>query len=508
MRGKQVVEHRLADHHDLEVERYRLGFQGDRRRVAHELGQRFDPDLAVDQRPLELFPGIGLGQQLAGVDDQEAAVGLVQRARLDQREVGDQGAEPGGMLDPSDQVGDHRRVLDDHRRAVGIAVVDQDVDLVPLERGRLVAAGQLVGVPHQVGDRLAATLARRVGRGAQEVVDVVDDVVLDPAEESDHLGQVVERFAHRADQVRNHGPGDFAIELDQLLARLFLPGGGAAHGLGHALLQRLDVLAVAGPLLLGQLVEHFGLDRLAVAPRREHEAVGAAQDQDALLARRLLQLAEGFLVALLERLLDGGAARLVLVGFEGTRDAGAQVAQELDHRRAQRQGPARRQPQGDRLVRLVEIVDVADVGRLGHVRRRPFEEVADDAVLAGAGLSQAEQVVALALDADAEADRLDRAGLADDDVGRLDLVGGLEAEAGGVASPPQRCGREGAHVRLFDLGGHGSPSGKVSVLVLDALHVGVGETEMVTDFVNQHISDHGVERRVGGTGIPQDWLTI
>ena len=103
---EQVVDHRLADEHHLAVERDRLRVQG--RPVAVSpicCGQVLDADLAGLEAALERVPGVGLGQQVARLHHEEAAVGAVQGAGLDHGEVGDQGAELGQVLDAADQVG-------------------------------------------------------------------------------------------------------------------------------------------------------------------------------------------------------------------------------------------------------------------------------------------------------------------------------------------------------------------------------------------------------------------
>ncbi len=57
--------------------------------VAQRLRRRLDADLAELQGALEGLPGDRVGEHLERVEDQVAAVGAVQRAGLDQREVGE-----------------------------------------------------------------------------------------------------------------------------------------------------------------------------------------------------------------------------------------------------------------------------------------------------------------------------------------------------------------------------------------------------------------------------------
>ena len=87
-------------------------------------------DVAGVERPLQRGPAVIAGQQLLRVEHEVAAVGAVQRAGHQEIEIGDQRAEPRQVLDPADQRLVRRVVLVDDRRAVLLAVVDDDVDLV------------------------------------------------------------------------------------------------------------------------------------------------------------------------------------------------------------------------------------------------------------------------------------------------------------------------------------------------------------------------------------------
>ena len=78
---EQVVDEGLADEHDLGLEGDGLGVERGRHGEAHLLGDVLDADLAGLEGPLEAVPGVGLQQDLAGVEHEEAAVGLVQAPR-------------------------------------------------------------------------------------------------------------------------------------------------------------------------------------------------------------------------------------------------------------------------------------------------------------------------------------------------------------------------------------------------------------------------------------------
>ena len=81
-------------------------------------------DLLAQQRAFQRRPAQWLGQQVAQIDHQRAAIGAMQAARLDQPEIGHQRALHREMLDAADQVAQRRMHLLDHRRAgLAIAVV-------------------------------------------------------------------------------------------------------------------------------------------------------------------------------------------------------------------------------------------------------------------------------------------------------------------------------------------------------------------------------------------------
>jgi len=128
-------------------------------------------------------------------------------------------------------------------------------------------------------------------------------------------------------------------------------------------LHLLQVLLDALALRLGQRLEQFGRQHLAVAPRRQGQPHRRSQHGDALRLGLALQLAEGLLVPLFELLIDYVSPRPVVVAFEGRRQCGAQLFDEPFHRLAQPGAASRRQLQAARLLRVGKVVDVAPVGR-------------------------------------------------------------------------------------------------------------------------------------------------
>ena len=93
-------------------------------------------------------------------------------------------------------------------------------------------------------------------------------------------------------------------------------------------------------------------------------------------------------------------------------------------------------------MRLLEVEQVAPVGRHVAPRRFALEKGAYDRAPAHAFGPHCEQVVALARDADAEADRFDGACLAEHLGRRGQFRGGFESELARIAGAPQRLRRE------------------------------------------------------------------
>ena len=206
---QQVIQLALADQDDLDVERDRHGVERHRVDQRQHLAERFDPNLARTQGAFQTLPGIRLHQQLVRVEDEIAAVGLVQCARFDEGEVGDQGAEVFDVLDPADEVGVGGVIGRHHRRAGEAVAIDQDVDLVAAETGRR---------------RQGETVQQRWRlRGFAEFVGVLDEVGLDVVEIGAHGLDVGVFVAQLAELVFHRQAGKLAVEGAQAGAFLALP---------------------------------------------------------------------------------------------------------------------------------------------------------------------------------------------------------------------------------------------------------------------------------------------
>ena len=341
----------------------------------------------------------------------------MERAGLDEREVRDERAEVGAVLEPAHEVRVRRVLLEDHGGAPLAAAVHEDVHAVAVEE--------------RARRRQERQRGLAVG-GAAEVLGVRDQVLLDAVEVAPHGVEPREPLAQLADELPRRRRGDLGDERLVLRARLALELAEPPERLLHRVLEAPRAGREALPRRLGQRVELLAAQRLAARRRRHGEPGRAAQHGEAGLARRRLEAPDLLLLALAEALEDLRFLALELLALEGPRQPRLALLDEPGHllgelapapgRHLERRGP----------VGVGEVVDVAVVGADRLVGRRPGEHAAHRRRLAGRRRTQDEQVVAGVLDADAEGGRAQRAVLADHAVERRQLLGGAEAQAGGV----------------------------------------------------------------------------
>jgi len=213
---EQVVEMPLPDQQHLNVERYGLRFQRDRGDEAERLRERLDRDLAGAERPLQLVVGERLHQQLGGIDHQIAAVCAMQRPALDQQEVGRKSTELRHVLDAANQIRVCRIVLVDHRSAGASAIVDQDVDAVAPQGGRL--------QQRAVDGELCARWERlRHSRRTHQLFRVLDDVGLHRIEMGGDIGQVGMAPAQFGDGMADRVADRLLLEFAYLAAASAAP---------------------------------------------------------------------------------------------------------------------------------------------------------------------------------------------------------------------------------------------------------------------------------------------
>lgn len=212
---QQVVEEPVADQHDFDVQRNRLGIERHRADQAERLPDGFDPNRVRAQRTLEAFPRKRLEQHAPGVDEQVTAVGLVQRGRLDVREVGDEHPHVGHVFDAANQILKRRLVFIDDRRAGDPPVIVEHVHLIPAQR-RLGGAGP--GDQRVERARLLLTLFR-----PPEIVRVLDHVFLERGEIALHPGLALVRLLQLVDQRIDRRFRGGVFERPDLLVAVTLP---------------------------------------------------------------------------------------------------------------------------------------------------------------------------------------------------------------------------------------------------------------------------------------------
>ena len=305
-----MIQRRWPDQHDLDLQGHGLRTQRGRGDRAGLLGQVLDPHLASEQRPLERLPGKRLAHHVERVQHEEAAAGTVQCAGADLTEVGLHRAERGAVVDAADEVVVGRIALEHDRRALVVAVIDNDVDAV---------AAQLLLALH--GLRL-----RDLGRSAllaldrAEVARALGHVTLDVVQQRQYAGLVGPPFAELLQPRTDRGTRHVAGHRTGALAHLLAQAAGLPHGGANELVQLASAVLQLGALLLGEALERRGGQRLTIAHGNADEPRRRLLDLKAALARGTLDLLEDLLLLALdlaERLL---AASLELLALERARD--------------------------------------------------------------------------------------------------------------------------------------------------------------------------------------------
>ncbi len=173
--------------------------------------QVFDAHVTVLERTLERLPGLGVDERLAHRQHQVAAVGPLERPRLDHDKVGGDRTHKGVMLNAANEIVIGGIALDDDGRAPGVGMVNQHVHLVTAERRRVDRLGHA---------RLWLARALCI---ISKVVNVGDNVRLHRVHVSDHLGEPGVFLAHLVNQMPDDAQRRLFVQQLQILA----------HGLFH-----------------------------------------------------------------------------------------------------------------------------------------------------------------------------------------------------------------------------------------------------------------------------------
>ena len=338
--GEQVVDRAIADQDDLEIERHRLGFELRRRHEAEQLLDRLDASFLGVQGPFQGGPRKAEREDAMGVQDEVPAVRTMERAGLQEVEVGEQRAEPGLVLGATDQGLVRRVVLVDHGGPRVRGVSDEHVDLVAAEVRPLRLAVQ------EPEDGVLA-----LGRGLEERFPVFHEVLLDRREPRGHAvgGEGAELF----EKVADGPPGHVLVQGPDGLSMFALPDRRLPRRVLELLAQLLDRPPDPGLILLGHLSEFIRGNDVSVADGSQPEPHRGADDADAPGAGLLGEGGECFAALCLEGLLERLATVADLLRLERSRQGDLQLDDQLVHRLAQARAFPRGQPEQPRPVRLI-----------------------------------------------------------------------------------------------------------------------------------------------------------
>ncbi len=400
---EQRVPARRADDDHLEVERDRLRL-GRHRHRQHLRALRFlDADLAVAQRRLEEAPARRVGGERLRPQHQYAAIGAMQRAGADQREIGLDRALGLAILDAAEEILIARIALQhDHRMAL-VAMIGEQVDgIAALPRLAVLVVVALAGL----------------GLELRRVLQYLDAQLGQPAAEPAEAGELGDqRLEHGA----RHLVGDAAIELAQMLAELELGARGmeletGERGRQHAL----------GGVVIGAARVTLAFRLGALQPQT---AILPLHDLETLLLRALPQGLEIAGDTRLERFAQRQGARLIGFRAEGRAE---RVAQLGDHRRdavAQAPPHAGGQAMRRRVPGMAEIVEIDPVIGRWPLGERFVEIAQRRRHPPGAILADHEDVEADAGNREAEIERFAGAGMAVE-VEHVDIAGRRKGKAG------------------------------------------------------------------------------
>src|SRR5690606_16859994 len=304
------------------------------------------------------------------------------------------------------------------------------------------------GRAHHAGHRLAR----------QEVVRVLEDVVVHRADPLAQLRDVLVALEELVDRAAHRHRGGVAVELLHALDLLLAHADAVAHDLLELLLERHQLFL---DLLLAFLREHCEVlvgQHLAVADRREGEAVRRLDEADAFAHRFLVQVRQRLGVALGELRLDPLDLVRVTLGLEGGRDGRLQLLDQVAHVVAKLHAHARRQADRERPGRRGEVVDIDPVERLAALAA-PADRLLDEAHLAARRRPRDEHVVAVRIDAERELDGAARALVADEQGAGRRVRRAVGRRAQGLVGPGHVGGVGAVREFFWSECGHRAPFG-------------------------------------------------
>ncbi len=419
---QRVVQLARADDDDLDLQRDHLRVEGHGGQAAQLAQRRLHLQLARLQGALERVPHKRLAEHFLGFQDQETAIGTVQRARTQLAIGGVERALVGAVFDTAEQVVVGRVRFKHHRRAA----IDRMAH-------------------HQAWAILLFEQLARLGVG----LGVVDQLLNHGFQQVDLHGLQVTAnacvlcvFFRQRRQQRLQGQGDgFFVELAQLVVGLTLPLRQAGQFFVEALFQLGNIRVEALAIDFRQLRELGFVQRLAVEHRREGDVGAVAVQRHVFFQRQALDHVQRLVVTLVEGAVDGAFALLIGRVFEHGRERGDKVVDQAVDIGDERRRSAARQFQGTRFARLVKIVDVDPVRRGLQAFAFGFQVAFDERKAACTGLAHDKHVVTGAWHRHTELQRFYCAFLAKHTAKGLQIIGGREAELFSGERASQRFGR-------------------------------------------------------------------
>ena len=155
MRVEHSVERRIAEQNHLDVNVDGLWLEHWACPPRREFGGN-DLQTTGTQRAHEHLPGARFREDVTGLKDEETAVGMQERPRVDHQMIGmDHASSQKLPLDETQQVRHGWRTLDDHRAGLVRGVGENDIDAVETGKRRVLRQG---------GRRRVATSSMRSAR--------------------------------------------------------------------------------------------------------------------------------------------------------------------------------------------------------------------------------------------------------------------------------------------------------------------------------------------------------
>ncbi len=269
-----------------------------------------------------------------------------------------------------------------------------------------------------------------------QILADLDQPVLDRI---DALELVGDGFNGAIDDLADH----FRIECADLFPPVPFEVGKPLQNGSKLLLQFADPFLNCFALLLGQKVENFRFDDLAILHWCKGKPHWRAQDADILAFGLFAQVLKCGFLFVLKLGIDCLALVAIIVRPEAGGNGFAQILHHVGHCTFEQHCRAGRQLHGQGFMRCLEIVDVNPVLRGGRLACLLFEMRQHSGVAARTLWTEREQIVAGLIDPRSKPDSAKCTILADQCVNGLQFVGRRKPQAGRVTGAAQRFALQG-----------------------------------------------------------------